>query len=496
MKNIFLKIQSKQTKKVKREVYSFTLVELIIVLAILALLAGFVIYALAPGSLLDQFNDQKRITELRSIKEAIDYLNIWAQGTLNLGTSTIVYLSLPDNTSTTCASYTLPPLPSGYSYSCKPESTYRKVDGTGWIPIDFRESDLSTLLVALPVDPVNDATYHYSYNSGGSYELNAFLKSPKYINNYASKDNGDSLNAYETGDTLSSMPLTFPHNWIKVPGNSLYGTSDFWVMQFEAKYSTDGHKASDAGNDVPPNGCRYSASYDTWDWGNTASPCPSSWSNSNVVSSPYGSPIAGVTHDEAKAICQSLGGHLITNQEWMTIARNVEQVPQNWTSGIVGTGYLFNGNSGDSSRGYDGPDPDKGNPLSRNPRAALFLSNGSKIYDFSGNVHEHVMKDINDTLVRYTPSDGGAVGWKWIEHTAITNYGDFSYNEIRPSNSSWDANQGMGRVYTYNGDYGSQTRVLLRGGNWDNGSYAGAFTLALDYSTSTQYRNVGFRCAR
>jgi len=28
-----------------------------------------------------------------------------------------------------------------------------------------------------------------------------------------------------------------------------------------------------------------------------------------------GSPIAGVTHNEAKAICISLGGHLITNQE-------------------------------------------------------------------------------------------------------------------------------------------------------------------------------------
>jgi len=42
-----------------------------------------------------------------------------------------------------------------------------------------------------------------------------------------------------------------------------------------------------------------------------------------------GSPIAGVTHAEAKAICVSLGAHLITNQEWMTIARNAEQQPSN-----------------------------------------------------------------------------------------------------------------------------------------------------------------------
>jgi len=44
-----------------------------------------------------------------------------------------------------------------------------------------------------------------------------------------------------------------------------------------------------------------------------------------VISSPLGSPIAGVTHNEAKAICIALGARLINNQEWMTIARNIEQ---------------------------------------------------------------------------------------------------------------------------------------------------------------------------
>jgi len=42
-----------------------------------------------------------------------------------------------------------------------------------------------------------------------------------------------------------------------------------------------------------------------------------------------GSPIAAITHSEAKAICSALGGHLITNQEWMTIGRNVDQQPSN-----------------------------------------------------------------------------------------------------------------------------------------------------------------------
>jgi len=271
-----------------------------------------------------------------------------------------------------------------------------------------------------------------------------------------------------------------------VPGSGTYNTSDFWVMKYEAKYSKTGSGADNAGY------CYYTSGYDTWDWGKSGIDCPSSWNNTNTISSPYGSPIAGVTHNEAKAICQSLGGHLITNQEWMTIARNAEQVASNWSGGSIGSGCLFRGNVGSNTCGYNGADPEKG--VGRNAKAKLILSNSEEIWDIAGNVWEHVMKDINDTLVQDTPTDGGAAGWRWIEHTAITGYGDLSYNEIRPSNSSWNATQGMGRVYTYNGSYAN--RVLLRGGDWVGGDYAGAVTLHLDWGAATQSSGVGFRCAR
>ena len=58
--------------------------------------------------------------------------------------------------------------------------------------------------------------------------------------------------------------------------------------------------------------------------------------------------------------------------------------------------------------GYNGPDPDKG--LNRNIRASHVLSNGNRIYDFAGNVWEHTMFDINDTLMNNLPNDGGASG--------------------------------------------------------------------------------------
>lgn len=40
------------------------------------------------------------------------------------------------------------------------------------------------------------------------------------------------------------------------------------------------------------------------------------------------------------------------------------------------------------------------------------------------------------------------------------------------------------------------TEVFIRGGNWNNGSNDGPFTLNLNWSTTNANNNVGFRCAR
>ena len=467
---------------------SFTLVELMIVIAVLAILSAIVIFTLNPSELFRKTRDSRRLTDIQSLYKAITFMETWNPNGINYGTSTVVYLSLPDS-STTCSSYALPTLPTGFTYNCVTSSNLRNINGTGWVPVNFTVSNSNSYLTVLPIDPVNTIEYYYSYNPGGSFEVNTFFETNEYILKYAQNDNGDSSNAYELGSSLTSMPSVFPHNWIKVPGNSLYGTSDFWVMQYEAKYATTGRTGSDTTLD-----CRTNASYDTYDWNKA---CGITWLNQNVVSSPHGSPIAGVTHNEAKAICAALGAHLITNQEWMTIARNIEQQGSNWTSGTVGTGYLFNGNSGDATRGYrafpDRYDADKG--TNRNVRAKHILSNNNAIYDFSGNVWEHVMYDINDTLVNNLPNDGGASGWRYVEPSALTNLGDFSsWDLIRPSNSAWNASQGMGRIYT-NTDVQSN-RVLRRGGGFDNASDAGAFAMILNASTADAGSYVGFRCAR
>ena len=79
------------------------------------------------------------------------------------------------------------------------------------MPVSFVMGLGNSYLPKLPVDPTNNETYYYSYNPGGSFELNAFFESSTYISKYGSTDGGDS-NAFELGDNLQDMPQTFPHN--------------------------------------------------------------------------------------------------------------------------------------------------------------------------------------------------------------------------------------------------------------------------------------------
>ena len=109
----------------------FTVVELMTTIAILAILSGLTLLAFNPSIITDNFNDQRRLSDIQTISKSIEYLNTLTSGNLSLGSAKIVYLSLPDNTSPACASYSLASLPEGYSYSCKDVSTYKLNDGRG-----------------------------------------------------------------------------------------------------------------------------------------------------------------------------------------------------------------------------------------------------------------------------------------------------------------------------------------------------------------------------
>jgi len=53
---------------------SFTLVELMIVIAILAILSAIVIFSLNPGRLFDNFRDTRRVSDINTINQAINFI--------------------------------------------------------------------------------------------------------------------------------------------------------------------------------------------------------------------------------------------------------------------------------------------------------------------------------------------------------------------------------------------------------------------------------------
>jgi len=219
---------------------AFTLIELLVVITILAVLAVAVTLILNPAELIRQGRDSIRLSDLATINKALglyqtDQIAKW------MGTSTIVYTSLPD-TDSTCSSYGLPSLPSGWTYNCETTTTYTNVDGTGWLPVDFTSMSFSSPLARLPVDPVNNATSskYYTYVSGGSWELSAVMEAVSNKlggdNDRVSGDGGEYADIYETGTNLELLPVDRNPNLV-----------GYW--QFDEGTGTNTYDASGNGND-------------------------------------------------------------------------------------------------------------------------------------------------------------------------------------------------------------------------------------------------------
>ncbi len=179
----------------------FTLIELLVVIAILVVLATAVILIINPAELLAQGRDALRISDLATLNSTLALFQAehWQRP---MGAASTTYLSIPDM-SPTCANTGLTP-PSGWTYHCAPTSTYAKVDGTGWIPVDFTLISAGSPLSKLPIDPANTTSsgLYYTYTPGGSYAISSALESQKYLST-ASQDQGFDPGRYEIGSDIS-----------------------------------------------------------------------------------------------------------------------------------------------------------------------------------------------------------------------------------------------------------------------------------------------------
>jgi prepilin-type N-terminal cleavage/methylation domain-containing protein len=213
----------------------FTLIELLVVIAIIAILSLVLIFTLNPAELLAEARDSTRLSDLTTLQGAISTYSV-ATSAGSLGSSTVVYISVPDPVVTStagdhCDSLGLPSLPSPWTYHCASPNAYKNVDGTGWLPLDFRVINSQSVINVLPADPKNQTSsgLFYTYETNGSnYEITAAVESGKYgtggSNDVVSKDNGKYSDLLEKGSILSLAPIDFVY---QAPSLALIG---FWPL--------------------------------------------------------------------------------------------------------------------------------------------------------------------------------------------------------------------------------------------------------------------------
>jgi prepilin-type N-terminal cleavage/methylation domain-containing protein len=190
----------------------FTLIELLVVIAIIAILSVVVILSLNPAELLRQARDSNRISDMATLKSALSLFeaDVATSSVSALGSSTILYdsgnaglvLATFDGTNTAMWGYVLADTTALVS------STNRSVSGSGWIPTNLSAISSGAPIGALPVDPVNNASFTYSFLASSTvFKLATKMESVKYNSggggDVVSTDGGNSSTTYEQGTSLA-----------------------------------------------------------------------------------------------------------------------------------------------------------------------------------------------------------------------------------------------------------------------------------------------------
>lgn len=250
-----------------------------------------------------------------------------------------------------------------------------------------------------------------------------------------------------------------PQHFSLVAGNVLYSTEDFCVMKYEAKEHHEGGSVEVRPLDLGP------------------------WT--------------GRTLSQAKADCLDLGDRydLISNNEWMTLAREVEMVESNWGGGDIGKNCLKQGNIGlDGDCGIDeGGDVINGNEEGRNLRARHELLSGDYVWDISGNVWQWVDWTTGGSVAQEVTINCSAGTYELSDNLSCTGLLDSNFLPENPTlqePNEYDSRLGLGRIIIDNS--GEQTYSVLRGGSATSEEDAGAF--ALRFTLDSSDPSYGFRC--
>ena len=152
----------------------FTLIELIIVIAIIAILATTVILVLNPAVILAEARDSQRIADLSQLNSALGLFLATSGAELGGVTNKCYVQETSDAVGEKC----------GDRHVDATIGTIngRAVNGSGWIPVAFTKISGGSPLSTLPIDPTSSDTLFYSYatDAVSGFELNANMESCRY----------------------------------------------------------------------------------------------------------------------------------------------------------------------------------------------------------------------------------------------------------------------------------------------------------------------------
>jgi len=188
----------------------FTLIELIVTIAILAIILTIVVVAINPAEQLSRSRDAKRVADLDSVKTAITLYLAQATTTVDMDGSagpsggngctdqaTDAYFISRTTATTT-----------GVSGGITVTSSIQTVGATGWMPARMDQTPGGSAIPVLPVDPsgtgtTNDFWYAYACDQANkAFEVTARLESNYFKTDIDvdGSDGGNSAGTYETGN--------------------------------------------------------------------------------------------------------------------------------------------------------------------------------------------------------------------------------------------------------------------------------------------------------
>lgn len=381
-------------------------------------------------------------------------------------------------------------------------------------------SDLWILLLSDTNQPVNQTTAIVII-SWSTTAYNVVLNNRKIT--WTGLDIYGSLQTLRTWNYSYASPSSCPIWFISVPWSPEFQQPGFCVAKYEMKYADSSNKAkcTNASYSIVCN----DQTRESYAWANATNLAGrlAATSGFEIVSKKDDYPIAALTQEQAIAACKSLGSgyHLVTNKEWMTMARNIESQSQNRSGWVVWIWGIYRGltnetlsatSLGCAFSNVNGSGlvavawTDSNNLFVRTDcqsKRQLQFSNGQIIWDLAGNVWEHVNWANTLDWTYYNTLNGNICSgstdtrysYAWNDGVSECSYiNNYSTSQIWPGIASLNASNWIWRVWSF-GATQYRNRVLLRWGQaWDH-QYAWLYNFYANRWNTSATNAVGFRCA-